>query len=229
MKYKSLPVLYNQILLIHKPPDWTSFDVVKKIRRLTGVKKVGHAGSLDPFATGVLLVCTGPATKEISRLMQLPKEYIAEISLGKETDTLDPTGKVTREIPVPPITGERIREVLKSFIGQIDQEIPAYSAIKYNGVRLYQLARTGKKVPKLSKKVVVYQIELLDFAQNLLKIRVICGSGTYIRALARDISHKLGTVGHLKSLIRTRIGDYTLENSQTIADLDRETRALKSE
>lgn len=209
----------GKILAINKPENWTSFDVVNKVRRLTRIKKVGHAGTLDPFATGVLLICLGPATKQSSVLMNLNKEYVAEIELGSETDTMDLTGQVISESPVPPLMENQIHNVLLTFTGSIDQEIPAYSAAKFRGKRLYKMARKGLEVPRLSKKVDIHHIDLLDWGENFLKIRISCGRGTYIRTLARDIARSLKTTGHLKTLIRTRIGDFGLEDCLTIEEL----------
>jgi tRNA pseudouridine55 synthase len=207
------------VLNVNKPMDWTSFDVVNKIRRLTGIKKVGHAGTLDPFATGVLLICLGPATKTSSTLMGLPKEYVAEISLGSETDTMDLTGKVIAEKEIPDLTETSIKAVFEQFIGNIEQEVPAFSAAKVKGKRLYKLAREGKEVPQIFKKVYVDDIELLDFSDNKITIRVVCGRGTYIRTLGRDIARALGTAGHLSALTRTKVGDYCVEDSLTIEQI----------
>ncbi len=218
----------GKILVFNKPVDWTSFDVVNKIKRLTSIKKVGHAGTLDPFATGVLLVCLGPATKLSSELMNLPKEYIAQISLGSETDTMDLTGNIITEKPVPSLSEEQINNVLKSFLGQIEQEIPAYSAAKYKGKRLYKLARDGKEVPRLFKKVQIYEISLLERDQQSITISVLCGRGTYIRTLARDIARKLDTAGHVKALTRTSVGEYHLKNALTIEEFQRQLQANES-
>ncbi|RMF56512.1 MAG: tRNA pseudouridine(55) synthase TruB [Calditrichaeota bacterium] len=217
---KTLPV-FNEgaILAVNKPKDWTSFDVVNKIRRLTGIRKVGHAGTLDPFATGVLLVLVGPATKQASSLMDLSKEYIANISLGQQTDTLDITGKVIEVLPVPELSTSKVNSVLQSFLGVIEQEVPSFSAVKHKGKRLYKLARKGKDVPKIFKKVHIKDIELLQINSNSITIRVECGRGTYIRALARDIARKLGTVGYVSELVRTRIGDYHLEDCWSLEEL----------
>jgi tRNA pseudouridine55 synthase len=219
MKNSFYASLEGKILAINKPENWTSFDVVNKVRRLTQIKKVGHAGTLDPFATGVLLICLGPATKQSSALMNLPKEYVAEIALGSETDTLDLTGQVVSESPVPSLAKHQIHTVLQTFTGTIEQEIPAYSAAKFRGKRLYKMARKGQEVPQLSKKVDIYHIDLLDLGELFLKIRVSCGRGTYIRTLARDIARSLNTAGHLKTLIRTRVGNYKLEDCLTIEEL----------
>lgn len=207
------------ILCIDKPADWTSFDVVNKIRQITGIKKVGHAGTLDPFATGVLLICLGGATRRSDELMQMPKEYVAEIALGKETDTLDLTGQTVAEAVVPPLQRETMQEILRSFIGESQQEIPSYSAAKFRGRRLYKLARKGEAVPRLFKKVTIYELELIEFDSNSLRVRVLCGKGTYIRSLARDIARRLGTVGHVRSLVRTRVGRYSLRDALSINDV----------
>ncbi len=207
------------VLPINKPPDWTSFDVVNKIRRMTRVKKVGHAGTLDPFATGVLLVCLGKATKRSDELMSLPKEYQAGIVFGAETDTLDVTGKIVAESPVPQFDEEQLQSILKKFIGVFEQEIPAYSAAKHQGRRMYDLARQGIPTPRKTKMVTVYAIELLEILPGEIKIRVECGRGTYIRALARDIARDLGTHGYVKTLVRTRVGDYSLDDCLTIESL----------
>jgi tRNA pseudouridine55 synthase len=207
------------ILTVNKPPGWTSFDVVKKIRVLTKIKKVGHAGTLDPFAEGLLIICTGNETKKITDLIRKPKKYQAKIALGFETDTMDLTGQIIQEMPVPDISEEKIREVISSYSGEIQQEIPKFSAAKYRGQRLYKLARKGKEVPCLFKKVNIYEIKLLSHSKKVINIAVDCSSGTYIRTLARDICKDLQTAGHVRSLIRTRIGDYHLDNALTIEEL----------
>lgn len=219
----------GKILAIDKPSDWTSFDVVNKIRRLTGIKKVGHAGTLDPFATGVLVICMGPATKKSSDIMTLAKEYVAEITFGKETDTMDLTGKFIAEAALPTLTEDKINETLASFLGLIEQEIPAYSAAKHKGKRLYKLARAGKEVPQLFKKVEVYELELLSFSSEKLSIRVLCGKGTYIRTLARDIARKLDSAGYVNKLRRTRVGDYRIEDAYTIESFQREIQVLEAD
>lgn len=218
MNLKDYSPKSGKVVVIDKPAGWTSFDVVNKIRRLTGIKKVGHAGTLDPFATGVLLICLGPATQKSAELMKQSKEYLAEVALGRETDTMDVTGKVIAEMAVPEITPAQVNDVLSSFMGTIEQEIPAYSAAKFQGQRLYKLARAGKEVPTLAKKVDIYDIECLDIQPGLLKIRVECGRGTYIRTLARDIARKLQTGGFVQTLVRTRIGDYRLEDALSLTE-----------
>ncbi len=213
------PIQSDTVLPVWKPAGWTSFDVVNKIRRVTRIRKVGHAGTLDPFATGILLICLGRATKQVSQLMNLEKEYEAVIELGKETDTLDPEGTVVAEQPVPPISEERVKAVLQQFVGEIEQEIPAFSAAKFQGKRLYKMARKGQETPKLFKTVHIYSLELLALKPPELTVRTVCGRGTYVRALARDIARALGTVGYVKELVRTRVGPYTRQDAYTIEEI----------
>ncbi|MFC1480666.1 tRNA pseudouridine(55) synthase TruB [Candidatus Neomarinimicrobiota bacterium] len=192
-----------------KPVGWTSFDVVKKLRGITGVKKVGHTGTLDPFAEGILLLCFGIATKRSAEFMQLEKEYIGTISLGVATDTIDPTGQITEEQEVAQLSEAQIRAACTNFVGKIVQIPPMFSAKKVGGERLYKKARRGESVQREPHEVVIHSIELLTYEPpNEFTIKVTCGKGTYIRVLADDIAKTLNTVGHLKQLIRTRIGPY---------------------
>ena len=201
-------MIFNYVIPLWKPLNWTSFDVVKKIRSKIRPVKVGHAGTLDPFAEGVLMICTGKKTKSIEYFMDQKKVYIAEIFLGSETDTLDFTGRIIKTAPIHTLNEGSINNILIDFIGDIMQEPPMFSALKYNGQRLYKLARQGIVVPRKKRLVKIYDIKLLDFTADSIKIKVICGRGTYIRSLSRDIARRLGTVGHLKSLKRTRIGNF---------------------
>jgi len=206
----------GQIININKPAGWTSFDVVRRIRQAIKVKKVGHAGTLDPFATGVLLVCTGKATKRVNELMHLEKEYRADIELGKTTDTYDCTGKVTSHHTTEAVTESRIRDVCQEFVGEIEQVPPMYSAIKQNGTRLYELARRGVTVERAPRRVCIYELNILKIDLPIVSIEVVCSKGTYIRALANDIGGKLDCGGYLGSLCRTRIGSYKVEDAETI-------------
>lgn len=207
------------VLAIDKPANITSFGVVDRIRRWTGCRKVGHAGTLDPLATGVLLVCTGPATKRVSELMELEKEYEGTIELGTTTETDDAEGSVTGRYTVPPLSRDEILSILERFQGFIDQIPPMYSALKKNGSRLYRLARRGMVVPREPRKVTIHEIKLLDWKPPLLSIRVRCSKGTYIRALARDIGEQCGTGGYLKTLRRTRIGPHRADDAYTLETL----------
>lgn len=210
------------IFNINKPVNWTSFDVVKKIRAITGIKKVGHAGTLDPFATGVLIICTGKATKKINGLMNLEKEYIAKLCLGETTDTLDNTGTVTEKKKVPKITGDNVLKTFTNFIGDIKQQIPNYSAAKVRGQRRYKLAREGEEIPTSFKSIHIYNLEIINFNHHSIEFKVICSRGTYVRMLGYDIAKKLGTVGYLSALTRTRIGKYSISDAFTISEFEKD-------
>ena len=209
------------VIPVWKPVDWTSFDVVKKLRSQIKPAKVGHAGTLDPFAEGVLMLCTGKYTKQVESFMDKEKEYLAEIQLGSETDTLDPTGKVVETANVPKLTEDKINLVLKEFIGEIKQEPPMFSALKVNGEPLYKLARKGINIPRENRTVNIYDIQLINFTDRTITLKVVCGRGTYIRSLAKDIAEKLNTVGHLTSLKRTRIGEYNQSSCIAVKDLSK--------
>jgi tRNA pseudouridine55 synthase len=203
-----------------KPTDWTSFDVVKKVRNQIKPNKVGHSGTLDPFAEGVLVLCIGKKTKESEKLMALKKEYIATIQLGIETDSLDKTGKVINEMPVLEFTKEKLNSILNEFIGESLQIPPMFSALKKNGIRLYKLARKGIEIKREPRKIYIYNIELINFNKSQITIKVECGKGTYIRTLAKDIAEKLGTCGYLSQLSRTKVGDYSAADSIQIENLN---------
>ena len=213
--------MIEAVIPIWKPVDWTSFDVVKKLRSQIKPAKVGHAGTLDPFAEGVLMLCTGKYTKQVESFMDKEKEYLAEIQLGVETDTLDPTGKVVRTADVPELSENEINIVLKEFIGEIKQEPPMFSALKVNGQPLYKLARKGINIPRKNRAVTIYVIELINFTKNTIILKVVCGRGTYIRSLSKDIAENLNTVGHLASLKRTRIGEYNQSSCIAVKDLSK--------
>ena len=204
--------MINAIIPIWKPVHWTSFDVVKKIRSQIKPAKVGHAGTLDPFAEGVLMLCTGKFTKKVESVMDKDKEYIADIRLGEETDTLDLTGKTVKTSNVPQLSKNKILQVIKHFIGDVMQEPPMFSALKVNGQPLYKFARKGINFPRKKRVVSIYDIQLITFDKNTIRLKVTCGRGAYIRSLAKDIAKKLNTVGHLVSLIRIRIGEYEKKN-----------------
>lgn len=214
------------IFSINKPPGWTSYDVVRQVKKITGIKKVGHAGTLDPFATGVLLICMGKATKISGQLMQLPKQYHALLQLGQATDTLDRTGNVTEQRSVPPLTENVVTEALAKFAGKIRQQIPDYSAAKINGKRRYKLARQGKEIPARFKTVEIYKLELVEMELDSIRFRVGCSRGTYVRVLGADIARQVGTVGHLKELIRTGVGDYALENALSLLQFEQEWKKI---
>lgn len=208
----------GEILYINKPYKWTSFAVVNKLRyhisKKIGVKKikVGHAGTLDPLATGVMIICTGKATKRIEEFQYQTKEYIATLCLGATTPSFDLETEIDAYFPYEHISEEQTKQVLQTFIGAIEQVPPAFSACKIDGKRAYDLARKGKEVNLKAKTLVIDEIELLQFAPPLLKIRVVCSKGTYIRALARDIGIALKSGAHLTALERTRIGNIRLSD-----------------
>lgn len=212
------------ILSFDKPLEWTSFGLVNKVRYLLckhiGEKKlkVGHAGTLDPLATGVLIICTGKATKQIDTLQAKTKEYVATLQLGATTPSFDLETEVDATYPTAHITEEKMKEVLTRFIGRIEQVPPSYSACKVDGKRAYDLARQGKEVELKAKVLVIDEIELQDFNPTTMQatIRVVCSKGTYIRALARDIGLSLNSGAHLTALRRTRIGDYKVEDCHTL-------------
>ena len=212
------------ILSFDKPLEWTSFGLVNKVRYLLckhiGEKKlkVGHAGTLDPLATGVLIICTGKATKQIDTLQAKTKEYVATLQLGATTPSFDLETEVDATYPTAHITEEKVKEALTRFIGRIEQVPPSYSACKVDGKRAYDLARQGKEVELKAKVLVIDEIELQDFNSSAMQatIRVVCSKGTYIRALARDIGQALESGAHLTALRRTRIGDYRVEDCHTL-------------
>ncbi|NLA63025.1 MAG: tRNA pseudouridine(55) synthase TruB, partial [Bacteroidales bacterium] len=216
----------GEILNIDKPLNWTSFRLVKvvraKLREKLKIKKlkVGHAGTLDPLATGVMVICTGKKTKQIERLQAGVKEYIATIKLGATTPSFDLETDVDAEYPTEHITEEMVRETLKEFVGEIQQIPPNFSACKVNGKRAYDLARNDVEFELKPKLLVIDSIALDKFELPYITVSVVCSKGTYIRALARDIGTSLQSGGHLTSLVRTRVGDATLEKCLTVDELD---------
>ena len=215
----------GEILSFNKPYEWTSFNVVAAVRNLLRRKlntkkiKVGHAGTLDPLATGVLLVCTGKATKRIEELQAHTKEYVATLKIGATTPSFDKETEEDATYPTDHITRELLESTLKTFIGSIEQVPPTYSAVKVNGKRAYEFARTGREVELKAKTLVIDEIELLNCnLPHEAVIRVVCSKGTYIRALARDIGIALGSGAYLTDLMRTRIGEYRLVDCMDIKD-----------
>ena len=204
------------IINIDKPVDWTSFDVVKKIRNVTKHKKVGHGGTLDPFATGVLIIGTEKDTKQLSSITNFDKEYIAELKLGEATNTLDTEGELVEESPVPTIDEGLINNVLKSFLGKQKQTPPMFSAKKKNGTRLYKLARKNIEVEREKNDIMINSICINNFAKDRINFSVNCSKGTYIRVLGSDIAKKIGTVGYLINLRRTKVGDFDVAESLTL-------------
>jgi tRNA pseudouridine55 synthase len=201
------------LLLADKGPGVTSFQVVAHVRRVLRAPRVGHGGTLDPLATGLLPLLLGEATKLAAYLLGQDKEYVATVRLGITTDTLDATGTATGERPVPAVAAEALGAVLGRFVGEIEQVPPMYSALHAGGRRLHQLARAGVEVERAPRRVRIHAIELLEWAAPRLRLRVRCGSGTYIRSLAADIGEALGCGGHVEALRRTRFGPFGLEEA----------------
>ncbi len=216
----------GEVLYFDKPLNWTSFYLVKQIRnrlsrRLKLKKlKVGHAGTLDPLASGVMIICTGRATKLIESFQYQTKEYVATLQLGQTTPSFDQETEVDKEYPTEHITRELVEETLKKFLGSIWQIPPVYSAVKVDGKRAYELARKGEEVELKAKELVIDEIELLSCDLPSITIRVVCSKGTYIRALARDIGEALGSGAHLTGLIRTRIGEVRLQDCLAADEMD---------
>ena len=211
-------------ILLNKPYKWTSFDLVNKAKFKIKHKfdfkkiKVGHAGTLDPLATGLMIVCTGKYTKQIDTYQAQVKEYIATLKLGSTTPSFDLETEIDETFPTEHIDKALIDETLKGFLGEIRQRPPAYSAIKIDGKRAYEYARKGQEVEIKEKILVIDEIEVLSFEDDVLKIRVVCSKGTYIRALARDIGSRLSSGAHLIALERTRIGEFKIDQALEIED-----------
>ena len=202
------------IFPVDKPAGPTSFRMVQLVRRATGIKKTGHAGTLDPFATGLLVICTGrPATRLISQLMEGEKVYEAVLQLGVETETQDPEGEVISRQPVVGVTAGRVEQCLEGFLGQQQQIPPLYSALKHNGKPLYHYARKGIDIKREPRQIVISELECLDLGREKMKIRVQCSKGTYIRTLAADIGRELGCGAHLVELRRLQSGFFTVDEA----------------
>jgi len=213
-------ILSGQVLLVDKPLEWTSYQAVAKIKyalqKVTGKKKlkVGHAGTLDPLATGLLIICVGKKTKEISDFMGLPKEYVAHVKLGATTPSYDLESAVDAEFPTDHINLETIEKVLKAFIGEISQVPPIFSAIKKDGIRAYEKARAGEEVVMAPRQVIIHELEILNYSDQILELRVRCSKGTYVRSLAHDLGKALNSGGHLVGLRRTKIGSHEASNGK---------------
>ena len=219
----------GQLILIDKPFGWTSFDVVRKIRYLTKTKKVGHAGTLDPLATGLLIVCTGKFTKKINEYMAQEKEYTGSITLGATTPTYDLESEPQDFKPIDELTEEKIKDATKIFTGNILQTPPIHSAIKKEGKRSYDLARQGIDVKLEPRAVTVSAFEITTIELPKIYFKVVCTTGTYIRSLANDYGEKLGCGGYLSSLCRTRIGEFLLENAQTMEQFEHYVKEIRKD
>ena len=209
----------NGILIINKPKGITSRDVVNKISKILNIKKVGHNGTLDPLAEGVLVICLGKYTKLNELLTSKEKEYIAEVTLGIKTDTLDITGNAI-EKRKETLDIEKLKKIINSFPKTYMQEVPKYSAVKVNGKKLYEYAREGIKIKLPKKEVSIKSLELLDYSENKFTLRAIVSKGTYIRSLIRDILNEMNIIGTMSSLTRTKQGNFYIENSYQIEDIE---------
>ncbi|EEG76776.1 tRNA pseudouridine(55) synthase TruB [Dethiobacter alkaliphilus] len=209
----------NGIINILKPPGMTSHNVVSFLRRLSSMRRIGHTGTLDPGAAGVLPVCLGQATRVSEYVLHMDKVYRAELTLGKSTDTEDASGTMVAEQAVPVLNKQEITKVLSSFVGQQTQIPPMYSAVKVGGKKLYELARQGGEVDRKAREIHVYSMKLLQVDKQKITFDVACSRGTYVRTLCREIAEKLGTVGHMSFLLRTGVGPFLLQDSFTLEEL----------
>lgn len=213
------PTDSGQLLLLNKPLGWTSFDVVNKLRYKLKIKKIGHAGTLDPLATGLLIICTGKMTKQIEAYMGLEKEYTGTFVIGQTTPSYDLETEVSTPVDISSVTKESILNAVKSLTGKISQLPPTHSAIKIGGKRAYKFARQGKEVELKPRDVEVAEFEITSVALPMINFRIVCSKGTYIRSLARDLGESLGVGAYLSQLCRTRIGSFKLEDALSVDDV----------
>lgn len=222
------PYLDGKMLLINKPLKWTSFDAVKKVRTLTGISKVGHAGTLDPLATGLLIICTGSFTKKISEYMGMEKEYTGSFTIGATTPTYDLESAPENHRDIASITPEQIHAATKQFVGSIQQIPPMHSAIKKDGTPLYLLARKGIETTIEPRTITISSFDITAIDHEIISFKVICTTGTYIRSLAFDFGNALGVGAHLSSLCRTRIGNFSIEDALTTLEFEKGIESLKA-
>lgn len=215
------PYADGKVLLINKPLHWTSFDVVRKLRSLVQIKKIGHAGTLDPLATGLLIVCTGKFTKKINEYMAQEKEYTGTITLGAVTPTYDLESLPEQQKDFSFVTDEMLHAATEQFTGDIQQLPPIFSAIKKDGVALYELARRGKDVELKPRSIHIKSFEIVSIELPLIYFKVVCGTGTYIRSLANDYGAALGCGAYLSSLCRTRIGDFKIDDAVEMEEFEK--------
>ena len=209
----------NGVIILNKPANITSRDVINQLTKILNTKKIGHTGTLDPIATGVLVICIGKYTKLCEVLTSTYKEYIATIKLGLKTDTLDITGNILNKEEIPNLSEIQIINVLESFLGKTIQTTPIYSAVKINGKKLYEYAREGKEIELPKREIDIQKIELLSYKNNEITFKTTVSKGTYIRALIDDICTKLNVIGTMSSLIRTKQGNFSLENAYTLEEI----------
>ncbi len=222
-------LLEGQVLLLNKPLTWTSFDVINRLRKIFKIKKIGHAGTLDPLATGLLIVCTGKFTKKINEFMGMEKEYTGTITLGATTPTYDLESEPENPKPLEGLTHDQINAATLSFTGDILQIPPAHSAIKMGGKRVYELARAGQEVKMQPRPVNISVFEITRIALPEVDFRVVCSTGTYIRSLANDFGALLGCGGYLSLLCRTRIGDFVLQNAKEPAQIAEDYQTMQKD
>ena len=215
------------IINIDKPIGWSSFDVVKKIKNITKHKKVGHGGTLDPFASGVLIIGTESDTKKLTGITNSDKAYEAQLELGKTTNTLDSEGEIVDTKQTPELDSDIIKSVLNKFLGKQKQKPPMYSAKKYKGVRLYKLARKNIEVERKDVDISIHNIELVDYNKNIVRFVVECSKGTYVRVLGKDIAKKLDTIGYLSALKRTKVGDFLISDSVSIDGFQEKWKSIQ--
>lgn len=218
----------NGVLIINKPKDYTSRDVINKLNKLLGTKKIGHTGTLDPLATGVLVIAIGSYTKLVNELTSLDKEYIAEIKLGIKTDTGDITGNILEESNNNNITKENIINIFNNFPKEYEQTVPKYSAVKINGKKLYEYARENIDIELPKRMVNIYSLELLEFNNDIIKFKTKVSKGTYIRSLIEDLCYKLNVIGTMNSLVRTKQGRFNIEDAIDLEDININTKLLTS-
>ena len=229
MDFKETDWNKGQVLLVDKPLTWTSFDVVKKLRYTLKIKKIGHAGTLDPLATGLLVLCTGKMTKQIDKYQAQEKEYTGKLVLGKTTPSHDLETEVNSETPIDHLTEAQVRESVQQFIGPIEQIPPMHSAIKVNGQRVYKKARKGEEVILEPRKVTVSAFELTDISLPEVSFRIVCSKGTYIRSLVRDLGESLGVGAYMSELRRTRIGEFRVEDAENLEEFVKSYQAFREE
>ena len=218
----------NGVLIINKPKDYTSRDVINKLNKLLGTKRIGHTGTLDPLATGVLVIAIGSYTKLVNELTSLDKEYIAEIKLGIKTDTGDITGNILEERNNNNITKENITNIFNNFPKEYEQTVPKYSAVKINGKKLYEYARENIDIELPKRMVNIYSLELLEFNNDIIKFKTKVSKGTYIRSLIEDLCYKLNVIGTMNSLVRTKQGRFNIEAALNLEDININTKLLTS-
>jgi tRNA pseudouridine55 synthase len=226
---RNLDYLSGQVLLIDKPVNWTSFNVVSRIRRLTKVKKVGHAGTLDPLATGLLIVCTGKKTKEISEYQAQRKKYTGIITLGKTSPSMDLASEITETVLPDNLDEEKILSARNKFLGKIEQVPPMFSALKHKGKRLYKLAREGKSIERPSRQVEIFSFEITKLDLPDIYFEISCSKGTYIRVIADDLGKELGCGGVLSLLRRTEIGDYKVDDAFNLDEFTSEFNEVQNQ